>query len=243
MQMSNAWYPQDKKELNGLLEQFLSQETEAEHRQIHGLIVPHAGYAYSGALAGKAYAMLKNSKHKKAIILAPSHYFPLSKATSHTESEWITALGKIRVNQNGFERTNISQEHAIDNQIPFLQKLGFREILPLVVGEIDIEEAREIAEKLAGIKDSIIIISTDLSHFLPYEQAIKKDKETIKAIESLDAEKLLKIDNCACGIFPLLALIELCGIKKFRPKLLEYKNSGDITGDKSNVVGYACFAF
>ena len=243
MQMSNAWYPQDKKELNGLLEQFLSQEKEAEHRQIHGLIVPHAGYAYSGALAGKAYAMLKSTKHKKAIILAPSHYFPLSKAASHSESEWITALGKIRVNQNGFERTNISQEHAIDNQIPFLQKLGFREILPLVVGEIGIEEAHEIAEKIAGIKDSIIIISTDLSHFLPYQQAIKKDGETIKAIESLEPEKLLKIDNCACGIFPLLILIELCRMKKFMPKLLEYKNSGDITGDKSSVVGYACFAF
>ena len=235
------WYPSDKEELNGFLEDFMKDKPKIDAKAVNGVIVPHAGYEYSGKIAGKAYALLKGTKHKKAIILAPSHYFPLNKATSHTESEWITPLGKIKVNQNGFEKTNISQEHAIDNQVPFLQKLGIKEILPLVVGEIDSDEAREIAEKIARIKDSLVIVSTDLSHFLPYQEAEKEDRETIKSIESLDGKKLG--ENSACGIFPLLILIELCKIKKFKPKLIEYKNSGDITGDKSGVVGYASFFF
>jgi len=236
------WYPQDKKELNNLLESFLNQKIDTKQKEIHGIIVPHAGYDFSGEIAGKTYSFLKTSKQKRAIILAPSHYFSLNNATSHNESEWITPLGKIKVNQQGFPKQNISQEHAIDNQIPFLQKLGFNEILPIVVGEINQEEAKQIAEKIMKI-GGILIISSDLSHFLDYESAKKKDKETIKAIEELDAEKLQKIENSACGIYPLLVAIELCKIKKYKPKLIEYKNSGDITGDGDSVVGYASLVF
>jgi AmmeMemoRadiSam system protein B len=240
--MSN-WYPQDKKELNNLLEKFLSQKTDINlAQQIHGLIVPHAGYEFSGEVAGKAYSLLKQNKNKKAIILSPSHYTQIDIASSHNETEWITPLGKIKVNQQGFPKQNISQEHAIDNQIPFLQKLGFKEILPLVIGEINQEEAKEIAEKLIQL-GGILIISTDLSHFLNYEEAKKKDKETIKTIEEINTEKLEKIENNACGVYPLMIALELCKIKKYKPKLIEYKNSGDLTGDKDGVVGYASLVF
>jgi len=235
------WYPSDKKELANLLEKFLRADSKVYKKKITGIIVPHAGYAYSGDVAGKAYSFLKNTRHKKAIVLAPSHYFPLIGAVSHSESEWISPLGKIKVNQNGFEKNNISQEHAIDNQVPFLLKLGFKEIIPIVVGEIDSDKAREIAEKIMNIKDAVLVISTDLSHFLPYDEAVKKDKSTIHAIEFLEAGGLN--ENSACGIFPLLVLIELCKIKRLKPELIEYKNSGDITGDKSSVVGYSSFVF
>ena len=243
--MSN-WYPQDKKDLNQLLDKYLNQEIKRPKKfvssDIHGIIVPHAGYDFSGEITGKAYSSLKGSKQKKAIILAPSHYFELNNATSHNESEWITPLGKIKVNQRGFLKQNISQEHAIDNQIPFLQKLDFNEILPIVVGEINQEEAKQIAEKLIKL-EGIFIFSTDLSHFLSYENAKEKDNETIKAIETLDTEKILNIENSACGIYPLLVLIELCKIKKWKPRFIEYKNSGDITGDKDSVVGYCSMIF
>jgi len=239
--MSN-WYPEDKKELNNLLEKFLSQKGRTKIKEIHGLIVPHAGYEFSGEIAGKAYSLLKQNKNKKAIILSPSHYISLNGATSHNESEWITSLGKIKVNQQGFLKQNISQEHAIDNQIPFLQKLGFNEILPLIVGEISQEQAKQIAEKLIKL-GGILIISTDLSHFLSYEEAKNKDKETIKAIEELNTEKLQNNENSACGIYPLMIALELCKIKKYKPELIEYKNSGDITGDKDSVVGYSSFSF
>jgi len=126
--------------------------------------------------------------------------------------------------------------------MPFLQKLNFKEVLPLLVGQLDSNQIKETAKKLAKLK-SIFIISTDLSHFLNYEDAKKKDKETIKAIEELDEQKLQKIENSACGIYPLLIAIKLCKIKKWKPKLVEYKNSSNITGDKESVVGYSSFVF
>ncbi len=240
--MSNDWYPQDKKELDSLLEKFLSQKVNLKQKTINGIIIPHAGYEYSGSVAGKAYALLKDSKQKKAIILSPSHYVPLTGIVSHSRQEWNTPLGKIEITDNTCQKTDISQEHAIGNQVPFLQKLGIKEILPIMVGEITIEQAEQIAKQIRNF-DGIIIISTDLSHFLPYDEAKKKDQETIKAIESLNSKKLLSIDNSACGIFPLLILIELCKLNKWKPKLIEYKNSGDIIGDKSRVVGYSSFFF
>jgi len=238
----SEWYPQDKKELSDIIEGFLDLKTNLQKKEIHGVIVPHAGYEFSGEIAGKAYSLLKGIKNKKAIILAPSHYLKLDGAVSHNESEWITSLGKIKINQRGFPKQNISQEHAIDNQIPFLQRLGFNEILPLVIGEINQEEAKQIAESLIRL-GGILIISTDLSHFLDYEKAKEKDKGTIGAIEELNLEKLEKIENGACGIYPLMIALELCKIKKWKPKLVEYKNSGDITKDKDSVVGYAGIVF
>ena len=109
-----------------------------------------------------------------------------------------------------------------------------------MIGQIDLNGAREIAEKIKDFK-GVFIVSSDLSHFLSYEKAVKKDKETIKILEDLDFSKLEKMD--ACGQFPLMVLMELCKIKKWRPKLIEYKNSGDITGERESVVGYASIRF
>lgn len=228
----NQWYPQDKEELESEVSELIGKPNP---KSIHGIIVPHAGYLYSGKIAGKAYSMLP--KKTKAIIIAPSHYSAFAGVASIETIE--TPLGKIKIIPNKFK--TIKYEHAIDNQIPFLQKLGFKEVLPLVIGEITQENAKEIAEFLSEQKDSVFIFSTDLSHFFPYEEALKIDKQTIKIIEELDLENFSKID--ACGKFPLLILMHLCKKKKYKPKLIEYKNSGDIIGNKTQVVGYACFMF
>jgi len=244
--MANNWYPQDKKELNELLENLMDNNKKSEH-EIQGLIVPHAGYIYSGEVAGKAFSLLKNSddKIKHAVILGPSHYtgFYGIRKLEHIE----TPLGKVKISEKiiGNEKfEKIAYEHSVDNQIPFLQKLNPEiEILPLVIGEISDEDAEEFAEKLSEIKETkvLFLFSTDLSHFLPYAQAIKTDEKTIDIIENLDINKVKDID--ACGIFPLMIMMHLCKIKKLKPRLIEYKNSGDITGDKSSVVGYASFWF
>lgn len=226
------WYPQDKKELNKLLDELL----QGQAKKVHGLVVPHAGYEFSGKIAGKAFAMLKNSKINKAIILGPSHYVGFTGIRAVKSIK--TPLGKIKITENNFE--TLDYEHSIDNQIPFLQKLGFKEILPLVIGEINKEQAKDIAKQISKI-NAVYIFSTDLSHFLPYDTAVKKDKETIKIIESLDFKNQNKID--ACGKNPLMILMELCKLKNYKPKLIEYKNSGDIIGDKSGVVGYSSFYF
>jgi MEMO1 family protein len=235
----NSWYPQNKEELNKVLEKFLTEKHKSkvnDKEEIHGIIVPHAGYVFSGAIAGKAFSLLREKE--KAIVIAPSHYSAFYGLKSIEKIE--TPLGKIKITRNSYEK--IDYEHAIDNQIPFLQKLGFKEILPIVVGQINEKEADEIAEELIRkYKDYVFVISTDLSHFAQYSEAVKTDKKTIEIIENLDLKNLEKID--ACGALPLLIAMNLCKKIGWKPKLLEYKNSGDVIGEKSSVVGYASFYF
>lgn len=238
--MENQWYPTSKKELNNLLDSLLKQKVNIKPKNIHGLIVPHAGYEYSGKIAGKAFALIKNKKFTKAVVIGPSHYqafYGIASLDTIT-----TPLGNEEIIKNSIPKLN-TFEHSITNQIPFLQKIGINKILPVVVGEISDDNAKVLSEQILKEIDNktILITSTDLSHFLPYDEALKKDKNTIKIIESLDTNRLDGLD--ACGQNPLKLLIPLCKSKNYTPKLIEYKNSGDITGDKSSVVGYASFYF
>jgi len=234
------WYPQEKEELEKEINKFLAEKPDKKISKINGLIVPHAGYEFSGKIAGKAFSLIKNQKINKAIIIGPSHYLPLSGVLTSNKNKWETSLGDVNIFKTDFKAAKIEQEHSIDNQVPFLQELGIREILPLIIGEITNEQAVEIAEKLSKIP-ALYVFSTDLSHFLPYEKAVKKDEETIKLIENLDLQNFHNID--ACGFYPLLVMMHLSKLKSWKPSLIEYKNSGDVTGEKTSVVGYASFWF
>ncbi|RMD45703.1 AmmeMemoRadiSam system protein B [Candidatus Pacearchaeota archaeon] len=238
------WYPQEKDELEREVRRFLS--CGEGRKGVHGIIVPHAGYVFSGAVAGQAYSMISGIA-KKAVVLSPSHYIPLAGVLSHNKDFWETPLGKLSVNDFGFrtQKIDLKREHAIDNQIPFLQEAGVKEILPLMVGEIDLDEAEDFAKRLSKIyseeKELVFVFSTDLSHFLSYDSAVEKDLRTIRAIENLDLKGLK--ENCACGFFPLLIFFSLARMRRWRAKLIDYKNSGDVTEDKSRVVGYGAFWF
>lgn len=231
----NYWYPEDKDELNKILNSYLKHNPKQD---LHGLVVPHAGYNYSGRVAGKAFSLIP--KNKKAIVIGPSHYEAFQGIKTLHEDRLTTPLGKLKLTKNNFNVLNVP-EHSITNQFPFLQKLEYKEALPLVVGNITNEQAKQIAKELSKQTDYIFVFSTDLSHFLTYEQAVKTDKKSIEIIEQLDLNKTQEID--ACGKYPLLILMNLCKLKSWKPKLIEYKNSGDITGDKSQVVGYSSFWF
>ena len=239
------WYPQDKKELNELVEKLLSQDFPEKNpdingiNNINGIIVPHAGYEYSGTIAGKIYSLVKDKKFKKAIIIAPSHYALFYGICSVHEIK--TPFAKAEIIKNKYSESGY--EHSVENQIPFLQKIGINKVLPIVLGEISNQEVEKLAKQIIKQKDSetLIVVSTDLSHFLDYKTAVERDKNTIKIIENLKYNAYPEID--ACGKLALLVAIEMCLIKKWKPKLIEYKNSGDITGDKSRVVGYAGFIF
>lgn len=235
------WYPKNKEELTKILDLFLRKSNIKINKEIHGLIVPHAGYMFSGTIAGNAYSVIKDKEFKKAIILSPSHYTQIQGIYSHNNDFLETPLGKINITKNNFKKIDLSKEHAINNQLPFIQKIGIKETLPLMVGKISLKEANEIAESLLRF-EGVLIVSTDLSHFLNYDDCIKKDKTTIRLIEDLD-KTLIDIDNSACGIYPLMIIMELCKIKKYKPKLIIYKNSGDITGIKDSVVGYCGIVF
>jgi AmmeMemoRadiSam system protein B len=230
------WFPTEKDKLNDILDSFISKTPDIKLKEVHGIIVPHAGYVYSGEIAGKAFALLKGKNIKKAIIFGPSHYQTFEGISSLSNFE--TPLGKITIPKNSFNK--IPHEHSIENQIPFLQKLGIQEILPLAVGHIKIKEAEDIAKQFLN-EDAIFIFSTDLSHSLEYTEAVKKDKATISVISNLRDYQLQNID--ACGLYPLLILFKMCQLKGWKPQLIEYKNSGDITGDTVFVVGYASFVF
>jgi len=232
-----TWYPEDKNELSKTVDSFLGIKPYIKGK-INGIIVPHAGYDFSGSIAGKAFSILP--KKQRAIILGPSHYISFKGIRRLHSNRLETPLGKIKVAEKNYKELNVP-EHSLINHVPFLQKLGFTEVIPLIVGDINEREALDIAKDLTKQKDCVFIFSTDLSHFLEYEEAKKIDTKTIEIIKNLEIKSWKEID--ACGIFPLLVLINLCKIKKWQPQLIEYKNSGDITGEKKSVVGYASFYF
>ena len=233
------WYPLDKYELEEMLNSFFSIEPLKIDFKVHGLIVPHAGYFYSGDIAGKAFSLLNP---KKTIIISPNHHKYFRGVMTHNENFWKTPLGKIKIIESDFEKMDLKNEHSIDNQIPFLQKLGINEILPISIGEISMDEAKEIAINLNKNKEEFnFVFSTDLSHFYTNEKAKIIDTQTINIIKNLDFENFNKVN--ACGYFPLMVLFNLCLINEWKPFLLEYKTSAEKNQDNSSVVGYASFAF
>jgi AmmeMemoRadiSam system protein B len=231
------WYPEHPEVLSEALEKYL--KTGLRKKPATGIVVPHAAYEYSGKIAGTAFSIAPKNI-QKAIIIGPSHYVYLYGVCTANVGEWHTPLGKIKLFNKDFFRGNIEQEHSIKNQIPFLQKIGVKEIMPLMIGKLSDNEAKEIAKKLSKIK-AFYVFSTDLSHFLPYKNASAKDRETINILETLNFEDFNYTD--ACGQFPLMVMMHLCKIKHKKPHLIQYKNSGDVTGDKSAVVGYCSMWF
>ncbi|MCH8328923.1 MAG: AmmeMemoRadiSam system protein B [Nanoarchaeota archaeon] len=240
--VAGAFYPASKEELESMLNEFLKNIPGINIKEPKALIVPHAGYVYSGQVAAYAYSLLKNSKKQKIILLGPSHTAYFNDVAADVNDYWETPLGKVKIMQNNFpklEEAHIN-EHCLEVQIPFLQKtLKDFEILPLVVGDIN---PKEISKKIIPLLDdnTLLIISSDLSHFHDYDTAVSLDKNTIKAIQNLDCNKA-ETEADACGKIPILTVIDIAKKLKWKCKLLNYKNSGDVIGDKTRVVGYASF--
>lgn len=226
--MDVNWFPNDKKELLELLDMFVIERT----KKANGIIVPHAGYQFSGSVAGGAYNFLR--ERDRVVIFGPSHSERFNGIRAIGSIE--TPLGKVDILDNDFQK--IKYEHSVVNQVPFLQKLNINlEVLPLVVGHITKDEAKAIAKDFKDF-DGAFVFSTDLSHFLEYQEAVDTDTRSIGLIEDLN---VLEVD--ACGKYPLMIMQELCKIKGWKPELIDYENSGDVTGDKKSVVGYASFYF
>jgi hypothetical protein len=222
------WYPENNKELSEMISSLISKSAK---KRIHGIIVPHAGYEFSAGIAAKAYSFIKG--FKKAVIFGPSHYeyFKGIKCLKSAK----TPLGDLKIIGNEFGI--IDHEHSVQNQLPFLKFMGIKEVLPLVVGEITSLTAKKIAQDFKGFA-GLFVFSTDLSHFLKYDAAKKNDLNSIKSICKLNPDN---VD--ACGINALKIFFEIAKIKKFKPKLIEYKNSGDVSNNMESVVGYASFIF
>ena len=259
------FYPSSPESLKGMIMQFLSQVPSSKTPEnLIALICPHAGYIYSGEIAAYAYKLLEGKSIQTVILLGPSHYFPLRGASIWPGGAYQTPLGGIEVNEEmaaqiaqasesiSFKREAHLREHSLEVQIPFLQMvLKDFQIVPILIGRISAPVMLEISQKLASILDkpgTLLIVSTDLSHYHPYDEATAMDRKTIEAIKSGDSDKLKTLvqDGEAelCGVMPVLLLLE--AIKSInRPvaiKLLKYANSGDTAGTKEKVVGYAALS-
>lgn len=218
------------------------------------LIAPHAGYIYSGPVAASAYALLKPLRHtiRRVILLGPVHRVWVAGLALPSVAYFDTPLGRIdldvdtmkalrRMPQVEINDNAHAMEHSLEVHLPFLQMvLDNFSLVPLAVGGADPEAVAQVLEAVWGGDETLIVVSSDLSHFLPYAQAQTKDRATVDAMLRLDSH--LNGEQ-ACGAHPVNGLELVARRKGLQPHLLDLRNSGDTAGDKSRVVGYAAIAF
>ena len=229
-------------------------------REIVALVVPHAGYIYSGPVAAHAYKELADDGVvDTAVVLGPNHSGYGSPVSLWLGGAWETPLGKVRINEElahsllggvieAGERAHM-YEHSIEVQLPWFQYLyGELKLVPIAMLAQDIETAREVGKAISRCGDNIIVIaSSDFTHYEPHSVATEKDKSMIEAITNLDEEELYKrreLLNCTmCGYGPVgAAIVAAKEVKAKTASLLKYATSGDTTGDFSRVVGYGSIA-
>ncbi|MDO8789623.1 MAG: AmmeMemoRadiSam system protein B [Sulfuritalea sp.] len=220
---------------------------------LKAFIVPHAGYVYSGGTAGHAYALLAPlaGRIRRVILLGPCHRVSVRGLAAPTVQAFATPLGSIPLDRAALDALSDlpqvvasdaahAQEHSLEVQLPFLQTvLGQFSLVPLAVGQTGAAEVAQVLERLWGGPETLIVISSDLSHFHSYREAQTIDNATAQHILALD--QLTSFDQ-ACGALPINGLLAVARRRGLRIERLAQCNSGDTAGDKSRVVGYASFA-
>jgi len=261
--VAGSFYPGDRQMLadniNVLLKQAaanarFSTDIHTSLAPPKAIVVPHAGYIYSGQTAAIAYNSLIRWRAavKRVILLGPVHRVPVKGLALPDVDAFTTPLGEVKLDKAAIasvanmQQVVLSypahaQEHALEVQLPFLQSvLDDFKLVPLAVGDTTPEEVAEVIEALWGGPETIIVVSSDLSHFLPYSVANEVDRSTVKNILHMQGGLT---HHQACGGTPVNGLILAAKKHHLHPELLDLRNSGDTAGDKNRVVGYAAFAF
>jgi len=246
--VAGNFYPADKTALQRMIENLLQKAEFRNHGRLRGLVVPHAGYMFSGEVAAWGFKQIPSDVHT-VIILGPSHHFYFEGASISNYTHYRTPLGEVEVSEKVkllkqerlIKEIDDSLEHSIEVELPFLQQVlkDFR-IIPIMTGFVDPEKLAEVLMKYVD-NDTLLIVSSDLSHYHPYEIAKQLDEKCIQAISEMDVEKAKECE--ACGKIPILTLMYLAKKMGWYAYPLQYKNSGDVTGDRRNVVGYAAIGF
>ena len=257
---AGRFYEADSAELNRVINELSAKAQKSrvqipENKQLRALIMPHAGYVYSGWTAAHASRVLSRHQFSKVILLGPNHrIIGLNKAAICNVTAYETPLGRINLHEDVakllrqpdlFQSLPAArdQEHSLEVILPFLQNyLEEFQLIPIIVGQAEIRRISRSLDALIG-DDTLLVVSSDLSHFLSYSEAVLRDRQTIDEILRLEPDKLIKEDNRACGVMPILILTEIAQRRHWQPVLLHYSNSGDTAGDRSRVVGYAAIAF
>jgi AmmeMemoRadiSam system protein B/AmmeMemoRadiSam system protein A len=268
--VAGSFYPADPAELAKMVDGFLAKATPPPLTGVVALVAPHAGYQYAGQVAAYSYALLKGKKFDRVVVIAPSHYEAFGFSSVYDGAAYTTPLGQvpvdrafaaklaamsksIRLSGLGHTPTPDKPEHALEDQLPFLQRvLGQFQLVPIVMGDQSYENCRALGLALAKLiqgTNTLIVASSDLSHYHPYDQAEVIDHKTLNAIEEWDYLSMARNFESqiweACGGGPIIAaMIASERLGASQAKVLDYANSGDTPGgDKTRVVGYGAVAF
>lgn len=252
--VAGMFYPESAPLLAGTLADMLEQAAASPPLRPKAIIAPHAGYIYSGPIAASVYAPLAALRGtvRRVILLGPTHRVAIDGLAVPTCSKFATPLGEVAVDRESIACiADLPQvvtsdeahalEHSLEVQIPFLQTvLGEFVLLPLAVGRASVEDVAEVLERVWGGDETLIVVSSDLSHYLSYDMACCSDSRAARQI--LDLDPTLNHQQ-ACGATPVNGLLLAARLHQLHGKLLDLRNSGDTAGDKARVVGYGAFAF
>lgn len=251
--VAGMFYPDDAQELHQQVQELLSV-AHAEGPLPKALIVPHAGYIYSGPVAASAYAQLRTLRDRirRVVLLGPAHRIAFRGLAASSADVFRSPLGDVPLDTDALavlrELPQVrvldaahAQEHSLEVQLPFLQEtLGDFRLLPLVVGEATYAEVAEVLETVWGGPETLILISSDLSHYHDYATAQRMDRATSEAIERLQPEHI--DHDQACGRTPVGGLLLVARKHGLHATLLDLRNSGDTAGPRDRVVGYGAYA-
>jgi AmmeMemoRadiSam system protein B len=252
---AGRFYPSEPDALRSLMNQLLASAEPVSGLAPKALIVPHAGFIYSGTVAAAGYVSFIPGRHaiKRIVLIGPSHFVPVPGLAVSAAESFMTPLGPVPVDREAVNHLKAlqrveeledahSQEHSLEVQLPFLQTvLGEFAIVPLVAGEATAEQIAQVLEMLWGGPETRLIISSDLSHYHDADTARVLDQATANAIEALNGEALG--EDGACGQLPIRGLLRVAHHRGLRARTLALRNSGDTAGPRDRVVGYGAFAF
>ncbi len=258
--VDGQFYTSDPERLNTQILKFIEEGKESGSSTPFAIIAPHAGYVYSGPVAGSAYRAVRGHTYDTVIVLAPSHRYRIQGASVIGEGQYQTPLGSVPIDSEignaliDYETITFAPEvheveHSLEVQVPFIQTvLPDTPVVPVIVGTTDFDVCRNIGTVIADTvsackKHALIVMSTDLSHYLPYETAVKTDSIFCNALETCDPGRVRnsveKEKASACGYGPVLS--GMTAARKLGATtctVVDYRNSGDTAGPKSEVVGY-----
>jgi len=254
--VAGTFYPGESRELAQTLAQMLGNAAQdAPERAVpKALIAPHAGYIYSGPVAASVYALLAPARRSitRVVLLGPTHRVAVRGLALPGSQAFATPLGTVEIDQSAVKilrtlpQVTVSEqahalEHSLEVHIPFLQTVLDRfTLVPLAVGHASAQEVAEVLDALWGGPETLIVVSSDLSHYLSYGDAQAVDRATAKAILSLATDVS---HEQACGATPVTGLSQAAKRRGLKAELIDLRNSGDTAGDKNRVVGYGSFAF
>lgn len=253
--VAGSFYPADRAALSRIVEALLADgPASAAGRRPKALIVPHAGYSYSGAVAACAYRMARaeGAGVTRAVVIGPAHSMGIAGIAAPACAAFETPLGRIPVDRRALDSLSElrqviitdaphRREHAVEVQLPFLQRiLGRFSLLPLVVGDAEPAEVAQVLARLWDGAETLVVVSSDLSHYQDYKTARERDGATAAAIESHEGVRLGPED--ACGFLPIRGLLDEARRRGLAVERLDLRNSGDTAGPRNRVVGYGAWA-